>query len=156
MTNGEKPVIRLTSATHPFLEGFDTEFLAAASEGAEALELPPEAMIFHSGERARHLYLMLEGKVALEIEAPDHPRITIQTIGPREVLGWSWLVPPYTWPVDARVLKPTRVIALDAGVLERYLEAHPDVGYRFLRRLIPVIAKRLDEARIQLVDIHGT
>lgn len=150
-----KNALALDESTHPFLERFDADFLRVASENAFEIRLKADEHVFEQGKRAEHFYLVMEGKVALEIEAPDQPRLTIQTIGPREVMGWAWLVPPYHWPVDARALKPSRLIALDTFVLHRYFKLHPDVGYRFVLRLMPVIAKRLDDTRIQLADIHA-
>jgi CRP-like cAMP-binding protein len=155
MTGSEKRGAKLTADMHPFLEGFPEGFLAAASENLRDRTFETEEVVFQEGHRAEHFYLILNGKVALEIGAPDHPRITVQTVGTREVLGWAWLVPPYRWPVDARAVKPTQALELDAFVLHRYFKLHPDIGYKFLLRLLPVIAGRLDETRMQLVDIHG-
>ncbi len=155
MTIREDEPIVLTEGTHPFLERFDPEFLAAASTNARELRFQTEEYVFREGERAQRFYLVMEGKVGLEIEASDRPRLTVQTIGPGEVMGWAWLVHPYLWPVAARALKPTRAIALDTIVLHRYFKLHPDVGYRFVLRLMPVIAKRLDDTRVQLADLHA-
>lgn len=146
--------VLLKPTTHPFLEGFDEEFLAAASENAREVQFQTDEMVFYEGEMAGHFYLVLEGKVSFEIGATDHPRITVQTVDARQVMGWAWLVPPYRWPVDARALKPTRVIALDAFILHRYFKTHCDTGYKFVVRLLPVLAKRLDEARFQLVNLY--
>jgi CRP-like cAMP-binding protein len=155
MSEMGRNAIVLDENAHPFLEKFDTDFLRAASENAYERDLEADDRVFEQGQRAEHFYLVLKGKIGLEIEAPDRPRLTLQTIGPGEVMGWAWLVPPYHWPVDARALKPTRLIVLDTFVLHRYFKLHPDVGYRFVLRLMPVIAKRLDDTRVQLADIHA-
>ncbi len=149
------PRVQLRQTTHPFLEGFDDDFLASASENAKVAEFQTDEMVFREGEMADRFYLVLEGKIALEIEATDLPRITIQTVDSKQVMGWAWLVPPYRWPVDARALKPSRCIVLDAFALHRYFKSHCDTGYRFVVRLLPVLAKRLDDARFQLVNLYG-
>ena len=99
--------------------------------------------------------MIFEGKVALEIVLPDRPHRTVQTVGPGEVVGWSWLLPPHRWRLDARALKPTRAVGLAATHLRAVLNEHPADGYRFLLRLLPVIAERLENTRLQLLDLHG-
>ena len=153
MTGGPSPPPSL--ADHPFFRGFPGAFLSEVSARARTLELSAGAYLVREGELAEAFYLILEGKVALEVAAPDLPHRTIQTIGPGEVLGWSWLIPPNRWRLDARVVKSTRAWALDARVLRAALEAHPEDGYRFLLRLLPIIAQRLENTRLQLLDLHG-
>ncbi len=155
MPPSERKLNVLNEGDHPFLLGMPKEFLEVATEHGTEIELEAEEMLFREGEAAERFYLILSGKVALEISAADHPRITVETVGTGEVLGWSWLISPRRWTLDARTVKPTRLIALNAPDLQRYFSQHPELGYRFLLRLLPVIAERLDATRIQLVDIHG-
>ena len=147
--------VRHMIAEHPFFHGTDAAFLDLVSQGAVVKRFEPGAMLVEDGGVADEFLLLLHGKVALEVAAADRPRRTIQTVGPGEVLGWSWLIPPHRWALDARAVKPTRAISLDAEVLRRALGAHPDAGYRFLLRLLPVIAQRLENTRLQLLDLHG-
>ncbi|MCI4340091.1 MAG: cyclic nucleotide-binding domain-containing protein [Thermoplasmata archaeon] len=147
--------VRRLIAEHPFFHGTDPAFLEIAAHGATEQRFDAGAMLVEDGGVADAFLLILHGKVALEVAAPDRPRRTIQTIGPGEVLGWSWLVPPHRWVLDARAVKPTRAVALDAAVLRRALAAHPESGYQFLLRLLPVIAQRLENTRLQLLDLHG-
>lgn len=111
--------------------------------------------LVREGDIADRFVLIYEGKVALEIVLPDRPSVTIQTLGGGDVLGWSWLVPPPEWWLDARAVKRTRTLELPAGPLRAALDAHPDDGYAFLLRLLPVVAQRLDHTRLQLMDLHG-
>ncbi|MGC9123684.1 MAG: Crp/Fnr family transcriptional regulator [Thermoplasmata archaeon] len=153
MKNNSKDCALLTNIKHPFLEKFSERFLIAASENARELEFNVNEIIFSRGERAEKFYLVMEGKIGLEIDAPDHPSVRVHTVDSNKVMGWSWLVPPYKWTVTARALKKTRVIALDAFVLHRYFKLHPEDGYLFCLRLLPVIAERLDETRLQLINL---
>jgi CRP-like cAMP-binding protein len=79
----------------------------------------------------------------------------VQTVGPGEVVGWSWLVPPHRWRFDARALKASHVIALDGDVVRRALRAHPAWGFQFMVRFMPVLAERLENTRVQLLDIYA-
>ena len=111
--------------------------------------------IVRDGEPATAFFLVFHGKVALEVATAEKPHLTIQTVGPGEVLGWSWLVPPYLWRLDARALKPTQTLTIDAVAFRKSLGAHPTQGYQFLERLLPIVAQRLENTQIQLLDIHG-
>lgn len=142
-------------ADHPFFHGFDPAFLAAIAEGAAERTYETGNLLVREGAPATEFLLVVHGKVAVEMATPERPRLTIQTIGPGEVLGWSWFFPPRRWTLDARALKPTRAVVVDAAVLRRALDARPEMGYRFLSRLLPVIAERLENTRLQLLDIHG-
>jgi len=148
-------VLRLMIAEHPFFHGMDAPFLDVVSHKASERRFETGDLLVEEGNVADAFHLLQHGKVALEVTAPDRPRRTIQTIGRGEVLGWSWLVPPYRWAFDARALKPTHSIVLDAEVLRRALASHPEAGYKFVMRLLAVIAERLENTRLQLLDLHG-
>ncbi len=145
----------LRIADHPFLRGLDPSLIESLSEQAVERDFDPGEFLLRDGETADGCYLVFHGKIALEVSAPDRGRLTIQTVGPGEILGWSWLTPPYRWQVDARALKHVRVVRLDAGVLRRTFTELPEAGYQFLLRLLPVVAHRLENTRIQLLDVHG-
>ena len=87
--------------------------------------------------------------------SPEGVRRTVQTVGPGEVLGWSWISAPYAWQFDGRALKETRVVALDATALRGAMESRPTEGYRLLVRLLPVIGQRLENTRSQLLEFQG-
>lgn len=155
MTKVSKAEIVEEVANHPFFHGFEPAFVKAVCSKAVEHVFAVEEMLAVEGAPAEILYVVLEGKVALEVGASDRPRLTVQTVGPGEVLGWSWLVPPHHWRFDARALKPTRVVVLDGPVLRRTLSTHPAWGYQFMVRFMPVLAERLENTRVQLLDIHG-
>jgi hypothetical protein len=79
----------------------------------------------------------------------------IQTEGEGEILGWSWLVPPYYWHFDARATEKTQVIAIDGKCLREKCESDHDLGYKLMRRFALIIAERLEATRLQLLDIYG-
>lgn len=155
MTKATKPKLAEAIHAHPFLHGFDPLFVDEISRHAREYEFATDALIAREGTPAKVLYLVLEGKVALEVVAADHPQLTVQTIGPGEVVGWSWLVPPHRWRFDARALKPSRLIALDGERLRQSLSRKPEWGYQFLIRFMPVLAERLVNTQIQLLDLHA-
>jgi CRP/FNR family cyclic AMP-dependent transcriptional regulator len=142
-------------ADHPFFHGFDPNFLADLADHLTDRTFEAGAFLVREGAPATEFLLIVSGKVALEMSTPERPRLTIQTVGPGEVVGWSWLVPPRRWTLAGRALKATRALDLDGDTLRKALETHPMEGYRFLSRLLPVVAERLENTRLQLLDIHA-
>lgn len=143
-------------AAHPFLRGLSPDFLNSISYGAEHRTYDTESFLVHEGEEASHMFLIESGKVALEVPTPDRPRLTIETVGPGDVVGWSWCVGPKRYEHDARALKPTHAIAIDAKVLCAAGVEDPANGYQFMTRLLGVVADRLANTRLQLVDAQRT
>jgi len=93
--------------------------------------------------------------VALEIHVPGRDPVTFQTVGEGEIVGVSWLVPPYRWSYDARAIAPVRAIRLDANCLRAKCEADHDLGYEMMKRFAPVLIERLHATRLQLLDVYG-
>jgi CRP/FNR family transcriptional regulator, cyclic AMP receptor protein len=155
MNAATPPEAKWSLADHRFFQGMDESFLTELSAKAYQRTFDTGALLVREGDPADEFLAIFSGKVALEIVLSDRPARTVQTVGPGEVLGWSWLTPPHRWRFDARALKPTRVVGLAAGHLRMVLEARPSDGYRFLSRLLPVIAERLENTRLQLLDLHG-
>jgi CRP/FNR family transcriptional regulator, cyclic AMP receptor protein len=142
-------------ARHPFFEGLEGHVLREIAAVTVERAYDAGARLLKEGDLSDRFILLIEGKVALEMVLPDRPVVRIQTLGPGEVFGWSWLVPPALWRSDARAVKPTRTLEVPAATLRDALAAHPEEGYRFLMRLLPIIAERLEHTRLQLLDLHG-
>ena len=146
----------LRLADHPFLHGLPPAFVASMSRVAVERTYQTGDILLREGEPAREFLLVVDGKVALEVATPERPRLTIQTVGTGEVLGWSWLAFPYRWHLDARALKTTHAFSVDSDRLRALLSEDPVDGYNFLLRLLPVIAQRLENTQFQLLDVHGS
>ena len=142
-------------AEHPFLKGLEPHHLKIIVGCASNVRFDAEQYILREGEEATNFYIIQQGKVALEIFTSDRGPITIQTIGEGEVLGWSWLIPPYHWHYDARAIEPTSAIALDAKCLRIKCEEDHDLGYELLKRFTHVITQRLEATRLQVLDVYG-
>ncbi len=140
---------------HPFFVDIDPTLVHAMVSKAEERSYDVGEMLVREGKPAEEFFLVLEGKIALEVGASDRPGLTVETIEKGEILGWSWLVAPYRWRFDARASKPTKVIAINAAAARYALAAYPAFGYHFLMKFLPVIADRLENTRVQLLDIHG-
>jgi len=142
-------------AEHPFFKGLKPEYLQLVSGCASNVRFEAGTYIFREGEEASQFYLIRQGKVALEIFAAQHGPITIETIEAGEVLGWSWIFPPYRWHFSGRVFEPTRAIALDGKCLRAKGETDHDLGYELMKRVAQIMMERLQATRIRLLDIYS-
>src|SRR5512136_4917 len=109
-------------AQHPFLEGMDRRHLELLVGCASNVRFDAGKFLFREGEEANRFYFVRRGRVVLEIFSPQRGPIEIETLTAGDVLGWSWLVPPYCWRFDARAVEMTRVIALDGERLRNRCE----------------------------------
>jgi CRP-like cAMP-binding protein len=142
-------------AEHPFFKDLDRRYLELIVGCASNVRFDAGDFIFREGEEADRFYIIRHGKVALEVFAPGRGSITVQTIGEGDVLGWSWLFPPYRWHFDARALELTRAIALDGKCLREKCEEDHDLGYELVKRVAQIIMERLQATRLQLLDVYG-
>ena len=140
-------------ARHPFLVGLDDSTLELLSTCAQMIGVPADQCMFHAGQSADAFYLILAGRVAVEMErgqADGH--VCIQTIGPGEVLGWSALTPPYRWHFMARVLEPVRAVELNSAAVRQLCQEHHELGFEVYRRLVGVVSERLTATWGQLLE----
>jgi CRP/FNR family transcriptional regulator, cyclic AMP receptor protein len=142
-------------AGHPFFADLDPAYLQLIVGCASNVRFEAGRFLFHAGEQANAFYLIRAGRIALEIAPPGRPPIALETLGPGEILGWSWLIPPYTWVFDARSVEPSRAIALDGKCLRDKCEADHDLGYELLKRFAHIVEGRLQAARMQIMDVYG-
>ncbi|MBW1917380.1 MAG: cyclic nucleotide-binding domain-containing protein [Deltaproteobacteria bacterium] len=143
-------------AEHPFLTGLESKHLRMLAECASLVSFSSGQMIFTEGQAATHFYLIRYGRVAIEIHTARRGSITLATVGEGEFLGWSWIVAPHRWHVDARAIDLTRAIALDFHCVLHHCETDHDLGYEFMKRFALVLAQSLRFLKLQLVDVYGT
>jgi CRP/FNR family cyclic AMP-dependent transcriptional regulator len=140
---------------HLFLKGLHPKLVKPISGCASSVSYDAGQMIYREEDDADQFLLILEGKVAIEIFVPGRGPLTIQTIGPGDVLGWSWLFPPYKRQFDARAVERTTGIALDGRRLREMVEEDHDFGYELIKRFSQVAVTRLRAMSRQLLDIYG-
>jgi CRP-like cAMP-binding protein len=141
---------------HPFLHNVADEHMQTIVGCASNVRFAEGAYLIREGEIANKFFLIRSGRVALEIDVSGRGGLRIQTVGPGEVLGWSWLISPYRWHFNGVAVMDTRVIALDAECLRNKCENDKHFGYEMLKRLAVVMEKRLEATRMQLLDLYGT
>lgn len=142
-------------AEHFFFSDLDQASLNLVVGCASNVRFTAGTYIFKEGDEANAFYLVREGKVALEISAPQHKPIVVDTLDAGDILGWSWLLPPFQWKFDAHATTGVRAIALDGKCLRGKCEENHDLGYDLLKRFTKIIERRLEATRYRLVDVFG-
>jgi CRP/FNR family transcriptional regulator, cyclic AMP receptor protein len=141
---------------HPFFRGLPSADVALIAGCGSNVHYPANTIIFHEGDAADHFYLLRHGRVALEIASPERGPLAVLTLGAGDVVGWSWLVPPYRMSCDARALEAVRATQFDGACIRRKCEDDPRLGYDLLKRFAGVIGARLRATRLQMLDVYGT
>jgi len=139
---------------HPFLEGFKPEHIQKMAELALEVQFGRDQIIFREGQESGLFFLILSGRIALEVSAPGRI-LRVQTLGPGEELGWSSVLGEGGKHFQARSLETVRALAFEGSRLRQACDQDPSFGYALMRRLLKVVAERLQATRMQLLDVYA-
>lgn len=139
-------------ARQDFFSGLDADSVAFLAECATRRQVEAGDTLFRHGEDARRFFLLCSGRISVEIPAIEGPRLEVQSLGAGEVLGWSWLIPPYKWSFQARALEASEVIELDGERVRARCEQEPSFGYEMMKRFSALMSERLEAARQRMMD----
>lgn len=135
-----------------FFAGLDQDCLRFLASCAQRIELDKNIVLFRYGEPAEHFYLICRGRVTVEVPAISGPSLELQNLGPGEILGWSWLIPPYRWSFQARTVEPAELIEFDGAAVRARCESDPRFGYALLKRFSALMSERLNLAREKMIE----
>jgi CRP-like cAMP-binding protein len=151
----EQELIRALEAI-PWFQMMAPEHFKKILGIAKIFKFESNQVIFHEGDKEDYLYVVLEGRVAIEMSVPGHGRIRILTAEPMEEVGWSSVTPVVRQrTAGARAVLPSRLVAFDAQELRKMCDEDHDFGYFVMRRLVNVVAGRLLTGRLQLLDMFA-
>jgi CRP-like cAMP-binding protein len=141
-------------AKHPFVKGMKSRHVEALASCGAPIWFPRNEMIFAEKYPANRFYLILEGKVALETDVGGRGMVVpIQTLGPGEELGWSWLLAKPYYHFDGRAVEATRAIAFHGDDLRKVCEQDHDFGYELFKRMSESIARQLEATDRRLEEL---
>ena len=150
------PSLNSVIAQQPFFKGLDPKHLQLLADSALEMEFAPGHVIFEEGSPANRFYLILAGTVVIESEKEDRNVIPIQTLGPGDDLGWSWLFPPYCLHFGARAVTSTRTIFFFGERLREQCDADHEFGYQLMKRISKVAALSLQVTQKRLMQYIDT
>ena len=139
----------------PLLRELDDECYGFLASIAEEVHYPAHATIFREDEAADRFFVVTRGTVALRIMGPAKRPVTIQTIGEAGLLGLSWFLPPYRWQWTAQAVDDVTMAKFDANAALSRCESNLELENVMLRVIAKEAYKRLQNVRLQLVDVYG-
>lgn len=140
---------------HPFFEGISDEHLEFLVSVARPMHIEANRFLFRQGSSADCFLVLHNGDMALELHVGAKGARIVQTVGPGEVVGWSWLYPPHRWMYDGRALNTIDCLCLDGEQVRTRMADDHDFGYEILNRFGDVIVQALNRTRLQLLDVYG-
>ena len=141
---------------HPFFAGLDEPALAFIAGCCTNVRFSAGQYVLREGQPADTFYLVRGGRVAIEVGAPGRETIIIDTVRAGEILGFSWLFPPYRCQFDARAVELTRALSIDGACLRAKCDQDPRLGYQLMQRIAGVMRQRLQSARLGLLDVYSS
>ena len=142
-------------AESPALEQVPPEHRATMAGCARLHVVSPGERLLRESDPADEFFLIRSGDVAIETEVPGRGAVTLETLRAGEILGWSWLVPPYRSAFGARALDAVHVVRLDGACLRGKCELDPELGYALMKVVATVFVRRLEETRMRLLDLYA-
>ena len=139
----------------PLFEGLSEEELELIAGCGANVRFREGELLFRDGDEASTFYLLRHGSVALETFVPARGAVTIETLDAGEIVGWSWLFPPYRWHFDARALSLVRATSFDGACLRTKCESDARLGYDLMSRFAQMVIDRLEWTRLRLLDVYG-
>ena len=142
--------------SHPFVSELnDADVATLESCGTTLVSFEPDDRIVRDGEEASGCFFVTDGDVALNLCDVGIGTTTIQTVHGGDVVGWSWLIPPYRGAFDATALSQVTAWRTDAALLRKAMERDREFGYSMMKRFCDVIVSRIAASRLRLIDIYN-
>jgi CRP/FNR family cyclic AMP-dependent transcriptional regulator len=135
-------------ASHPFFEGVDDRLLTLLTSGAQPFRFKTGEYLGKFGDPANDFFLVQRGRVS--VLAVGVGQREVYRVKPGEVVGWSWVVPPYRWQFTCQAVEDVSGIRFNADWLRRRCDEHHELGYVITRHLLSVVANRLAATRFDL------
>jgi CRP-like cAMP-binding protein len=139
----------------PFFEGMAADEIALIAGCGRNVHFDAGETIFRQGDAADTFFVVRHGTVAVGSFVPPRGELVIETLEAGDLLGWSWLFPPYRSHFDARALSPVRATQFDGACLRDKCAADPSLGYDLMSRFAQVLIERLQWTRLRLLDVYG-
>ena len=142
-------------AEHPFFAELPADYIGIIAGCGQNEVFKAGAVIAEEGSEANEFYIVRKGRIAIQVHAAPGGTALLQTLDGGDVLGWSWLFPPYRWSFEARAVQDVHAIKLDGACLREKCKIDPRMGYDLMKRFSRIMTRRLEATRLQLLDLYG-
>ncbi|MBQ0855578.1 cyclic nucleotide-binding domain-containing protein [Streptomyces sp. BH-SS-21] len=145
----------LATSTPRLSEALPAEQTHRLMRLAREVSFAPGTRVFEEGGRADHFWIVRTGTVALDLRVPGRGSPVIDTLGHGELVGWSWLFPPYVWQLGAEAVSAVEAYELDASTVRLMCQSDPALGTAVGQWVGRVLSRRLHTARTRLLDLYA-
>jgi CRP-like cAMP-binding protein len=142
-------------AEHSFFKDLTPAYRTFVAGCGKNVHFTAAKLFAKTGDPANQFFAIRHGRVSIELHSPERGPLIVQTVEAGDIVGWSWLFPPYHWAFDLRAIDEVRAISFDAECLRAKCESDPVMGYEFMKRFAHVFMQRLEATRLQLLDLYG-
>ena len=103
----------------------------------------PEAgeMLFHEGDPAAWLFIMLKGRVKLTLGQSGRVIYVVSNAG--EMFGWSSLVGRDSYSASAQCMLPTKLLRFDRTKLEKIIYNDAAASVQLFKTMAAILGERL-------------
>ncbi|MEU6339674.1 MULTISPECIES: cyclic nucleotide-binding domain-containing protein [unclassified Streptomyces] len=143
------------SSTVTMLDSLPLHHRRVFLEHAKRVSFPQNWRIFDEGRFADRFWVVESGAVSLDMDVPGRGPVSVDTLGPGELVGWSWLFPPYRWQLAAHALGTVGAYEFVAAEVRELFKDDPVLGQAVVLAAAQTIAQRLGAARARMVDLYG-
>jgi CRP-like cAMP-binding protein len=139
----------------PFFSSMDDETIKELAMVCEVVRVKKGEWLFHAGESASALYLILKGKVEVraQLGSKSTNLIGVSTLSEGDIFGWSSLVQPYVYQMGVVSLSRTELGKFDGVQLSAFMTHYPAAGYKIMSRITETIGRRLTDLRVRFVSL---
>ncbi len=139
---------------HPFFKDLTPAIIQRLIRFSSLGKFNAGQYVFTEGEEANDFYLVLKGGISLEVNIANYGPVTIENIGRGDIMGWSWLYPPFRWHFDARAKEETEVIVLNGKALRAHIEIDHELGYNLMKSMGKIMGQRLQSTRKKIIEFY--
>ncbi|MET9886668.1 cyclic nucleotide-binding domain-containing protein [Streptomyces sp. NPDC006430] len=131
------------------------EYRAHLMEQAREVNFAEGFRLFNEGGLADRFWIVKSGVVTLDLHVPGRQPAVVESLGPGELVGWSWMITPHRWQLGAEAMTPVRAYEFDAATVRKLMDDDPAFGSAIGNWVTQVLAHRLHAARVRLLDLYA-
>ena len=100
--------------------------------------------------------MLLSGRVALTQHVAGRGSVTLMTVEPGDIFGWSAIIAPFKATSTVVSLEPVAVVSFDGQQLRQALRADCLLAAGVYPKVLEALARRMVATRTQLLDLYGS
>jgi CRP-like cAMP-binding protein len=139
-------------ARNDLFAGLDPDEIRFLSGCAKHRHFAKDHVVFRHGDKASSFFLIVSGTISIEVPAISGPTLFLQHLEAGQMLGWSWMIPPYKWSFLARAETDVEALEFDGVAVLARCEEDPKFGYHLLKAFSGLMSQRLAHARQRMME----